>query len=91
LRITIRSFCSIDKTDYFGDEDFRFSTPVKRDIIQNIESLEATPLLVKTDDSLLSIFFRPETPKTAQESRAAAARGEQNQTDVDIIERLASV
>ena len=32
---------------------------------------------------LISIFFRPEAPKTAQESRAAAARGEQNQTDVE--------
>ncbi len=91
LRITIRSFCSTDKADYFGDDDFRFSTPVKRDITQNIESLEATPLLIPTDDSLLSIFFRPEAPKTAQESRAAAAKGEQNQTDVNIIERLAAI
>lgn len=91
IRITIRSFCSTSKTDYFGDDDFRFSTPVKRDITQTIESLEATPLLEKTEDSLLSIFFRPEASKTPEERRAAAARGEQNQADVNIIERLASV
>lgn len=90
LRITIRSFCSTDKTDYFGHDDFRFSTPVKRDVFQPIKDLEATPLLLKTEDSVLSIFFRPEAAKTAQEGRAAAARGEQNQTDVNIIERLAA-
>jgi hypothetical protein len=91
IRITIRSFCSVDKTDYFGDEDFRFSTPVKRDVSESIESLEAAPLLETTTDPLLSIFFRPESAKTSQESRAAAARGEQNQADVNIVERLASV
>ncbi len=91
IRITIRSFCSTDKTDYFGHEEFRFSTPVKREITQTIESLEAAPLLEKTEDSLLSIFFRPEVSKTPQERRATAARGEQNQADVSIIERLASV
>lgn len=91
LRITIRSFCSADKTDYFGDDDFRFSTPVKREITQNIDTLETAPLLEPTDDPLLSIFFRPEAPKTPEERRAAAAQGEQNQADVNIVERLASI
>lgn len=91
IRITIRSFCSADKTGYFGDEDFRFSTPVYRDVNKNITDLEATPLLLTTTDPLLSIFFRPEPAKTAQESLAAATKGEQNQTDVNIIERLAAV
>jgi hypothetical protein len=91
LRITIRSFCSSGKTDYFGHEDFRFSTPVKRAIIKSIENLEAAPLLEKTDDPLLSIFFRPEAAKTPEKRRATAARGEQNQADVNIIERLASI
>jgi len=91
IRITIRSFCSVDKTDYFGDEDFRLSTAVTRDVNKNIESLESSPLLETTTDPLLSIFFRPEAAKTAQESRAAAVSGEQNQTDVDIVERLASI
>ena len=44
LRITLSSFCSTDKTDYFGDEDFRFSTPVKRDVTRDIEDLETAPL-----------------------------------------------
>ncbi|MEP6682865.1 MAG: hypothetical protein ABJA35_06380, partial [Parafilimonas sp.] len=97
LRITIRSFCSKDQADYFGDEDFRFSTPVKRDVMQTIKSLEAAPLLnaptgpLTSTDSLISIFFRPEASKTPEERRAAAAMGEQNQADVNIIERLASV
>jgi hypothetical protein len=91
IRITIRSFCSADNTDYFGDEDFRFSTPVKRDVNKSIENLEAAPLLEITTDPLLSIFFRPEPSKTSQESRAAATRGEQNQTDVNIIERLSAI
>lgn len=93
LRITIRAFCSTEQTDYFGDKDFRFSTPVKRDVMQTIESLEAAPLFKAPSaptDALISIFFRPEAAKTAEERRAAAARGEQNQADVNIIERLAS-
>jgi hypothetical protein len=90
IRITFRSFCSKDQTDYFGDEDFRVSTPVKCDVTRSIETLEAAPLLQATADPLLSIFFRPEPAKTTEERRAAAARGEQNQADVNIIERLAS-
>lgn len=91
LRITIKSFCSKDKTDYFAHEEFRFSTPVKRDLNKNLATLEPTPLLEPTTDPLLSIFFRPEVAKTAQERRAADARGDQNQADVNIVERLASV
>ncbi len=70
IRITIRSFCSEDKTDYFAHEEFRFSTPVKRDATQSIKNLETAALLQETDDHdpLLSIFFRPEAPKTAQEN-----------------------
>jgi len=91
IRITLRAFCSKANTGYFGHKDFGFSTPVKRDIFKAVENLEAAPLLLETPDPLLSIFFRPEISKTAQESRAAAARGEQNQTDVNIIDRLASL
>ncbi|HEX5025714.1 MAG TPA: hypothetical protein VFV68_10595, partial [Agriterribacter sp.] len=91
IRITTRSFCSEDQTDYFGDDDFRFSTPVKRDVSQSIEALEAAPLLQATTDPLVSIFFRPESAKTTEERRAASARGEQNQADVNIIERLAAI
>ena len=35
IRITLRTFCSKAKTDYFGHKDFGFSTPVKRDIIKS--------------------------------------------------------
>jgi hypothetical protein len=93
LRITIRSFCSTDKKDYFGHGDFRFSTPVKRELTENINALEEEPLLRvrATTDPLLSIFFRPEPAKTTQELRAAAASGTQNQVDVNIIERLSSI
>ncbi len=90
LRITIRSFCSKDKTDYFGHEDFRVSTPIRRDVIRTIEDLEDVPLLKKTTDSLVSIFFRPEATKTPQDSKTTAASGDQNQVDVNIIERLAA-
>lgn len=93
LRITIRSFCSTDKKDYFGHQDFRFSTPVKREASKNIEALEALPLLHlrPTTDPLVSIFFRPEAAKTAQELRSAAGSGAQNQVDVNIIERLSAI
>jgi hypothetical protein len=91
LRITIRSFCSEEHTEYFGHQDFRFSTPVKKDIRRDIENLEAGLLSAAAGDPLLSFFFRPESPKTPEEMRAAAARGEQNQADVNIVERLASI
>ncbi|MEO6931147.1 MAG: hypothetical protein ABI151_05930, partial [Chitinophagaceae bacterium] len=90
IRLTIRSFCSAAQTDYFADDDVRFSTPVKREVSKSVESLEPTPLLEKTIDPLLSIFFRAESAKTIQSKRAAAALGDQNQTDVNIVERLAS-
>ncbi|MFT3701339.1 MAG: hypothetical protein QM802_03175 [Agriterribacter sp.] len=58
IRLTIRSWCSQNAVDYFGDDDFRLSTPVKRDVRTNIATLEDTALLLASPDPLVSVFFR---------------------------------
>ena len=91
VRITIRSFCPGGKPDYFGSEESRISIPVTRTFRQDPVRLEAEVLFNDPKDPLISIFFQPQPIITSQFREEQKMRGKGNETDSDLLDRLAAI
>jgi len=91
IRLTIRSFCPKEKPDYFGSEESKSSIPVIRTLRHDPVKLEEAILLKDAKDPLLSIFFLPQPAFTAQLRTEQKMRGKGNQTDLDLLDRLAAL
>ncbi|WPU91897.1 hypothetical protein SNE25_21505 [Mucilaginibacter sabulilitoris] len=93
VRLTIRTYCKAAAENYFAPGDFRYSLPITLTIRKDPAKLETKPLLlapVNGNDDMVSIFFRPPQKDTPDLRKAASVSGRQNQTDSDVIERLAN-
>ncbi|OBX26616.1 hypothetical protein LX77_01083 [Gelidibacter algens] len=91
IRITIRSFCPNETSEYFGSEDSRISIPTVQFLRQDPKKLEKEPLLDEPIDSLLSMFFQPQPIITPQFRKEQKTRGKGNATDSDLLDRLAAI
>jgi hypothetical protein len=93
IRLTLRTFCKGADENYFAAGDFRYSLPITINLRKDPAELEELPLLsapADGRDDLVSIYFRPQQLATPMVRKASSAAGKENQTDTDIIERLAN-
>ncbi len=91
IRITVRSFCPDETPEYFGSEETRLSISTVQFLRQDPAKLEKEPLFLETEDSLLSIFFQRQPAITPQYREEQKTRGKGNETDSDLLDRLAAI
>ena len=95
IRLTIRSFCpekeGLGDQQYFGSDKSRFSIPSIQAIRHDPVTLEEVVLLAEPADPLLSVFFRPGPIVNRQFMNQQKMQGKPNQTDADLLDKLASI